>query len=402
MRSLEKEKAQVHKNQILNGEEFIEEKKTRRNKHKKSTFLSIFFNFIFYSGVCGFIIGLFLLYGPYNGFREWYITTAMTTMTHQYLATWFYSDETINDVLSKNTVIEVDGITDTNQINTDNESKEEADLSNLNEYERAVLEKDKNHPEYKLINIEGKGYSGYLAVIYDASKIHTLVSSNLGKTGQYVTTMAENNKAVLAINGGGFEDENHNSAGGVPLGITISKGKILTKSSYSGPGGLIGFDEDDKLVLGKVSVAQAQKMNIRDAVTCGPFLILNGQSSEVLGNGGWGTAPRTAIGQRKDGVVLFLVIDGRKVGRAGAQMNDLIEIMERYGAYNAAALDGGTSSVMVENYKIINDPINSDGVHKTRPVATAWGLILDDSSSSTSNSQTTTKNNTTNSGKKIK
>ena len=164
------------------------------------------------------------------------------------MATWFYSDETINDVLSKNTVIEVDGITDTNQINTDNESKEEADLSNLNEYERAVLEKDKNHPEYKLINIEGKGYSGYLAVIYDASKIHTLVSSNLGKTGQYVTTMAENNKAVLAINGGGFEDENHNSAGGVPLGITISKGKILTKSSYSGPAVIIIIYYNSELV----------------------------------------------------------------------------------------------------------------------------------------------------------
>ena len=374
------------------------EKKSVGKKSKGKIILKTILGII----ITGILIGLFLLYGPITKFREWYITSAMTTMTHQYLATWFYSDETINDVLSKNTVIEVDGITDTNQINTDNESKEEADLSNLNEYERAVLEKDKNHPEYKLINIEGKGYSGYLAVIYDASKIHTLVSSNLGKTGQYVTTMAENNKAVLAINGGGFEDENHNSAGGVPLGITISKGKILTKSSYSGPGGLIGFDEDDKLVLGKVSVAQAQKMNIRDAVTCGPFLILNGQSSEVLGNGGWGTAPRTAIGQRKDGIVLMLVVDGRKVGRAGAQMNDLIEIMERYGAYNAAALDGGTSSVMVENYKIINDPINSDGVHKTRPVATAWGLILDDSSSSTSNSQTTTKNNTTNSGKKIK
>ena len=374
------------------------EKKSVGKKSKGKIILKTILGII----ITGILIGLFLLYGPITKFREWYITSAMTTMTHQYLATWFYSDETINDVLSKNKVVEVDGITDTNQINTDNESKEEADLSNLNEYERAVLEKDKNHPEYKLINIDGKGYSGYLAVIYDASKIHTLVSSNLGKTGQYVTTMAEKNKAVLAINGGGFEDENHNSAGGVPLGITISKGKILTKSSYSGPGGLIGFDEDDKLVLGKVSVAQAQKMNIRDAVTCGPFLILNGQSSEVLGNGGWGTAPRTAIGQRKDGVVLLLVIDGRKVGRAGAQMNDLIEIMERYGAYNAAALDGGTSSVMVENYKIINDPINSDGVHKTRPVATAWGLILDDSSSSTSNSQTTTKNNTTNSGKKIK
>jgi exopolysaccharide biosynthesis protein len=189
--------------------------------------------------------------------------------------------------------------------------------------------------------------------------------------------MAENNKAVLAINGGGFEDENHNSAGGVPLGITISKGKILTKSSYSGPGGLIGFDEDDKLVLGKVSVAQAQKMNIRDAVTCGPFLIINGQSSEVLGNGGWGTAPRTAIGQRKDGIVLMLVVDGRKVGMPGADMDDLIEVMERYGAYNAAALDGGTSTVMVENYKVINDPVNGSGAHKTRPIATGFGLILE-------------------------
>ena len=349
------------------------ENKSKEKKNKGKIILKTILGII----ITGILIGLFLLYGPITKFREWYITSAMTTMTHQYLATWFYSDETINDVLSKNTVIEVDGITDTNQINTDNESKEEADLSNLNEYERAVLEKDKNHPEYKLINIEGKGYSGYLAVIYDASKIHTLVSSNLGKTGQYVTTMAENNKAVLAINGGGFEDENHNSAGGVPLGITISKGKILTKSSYSGPGGLIGFDEDDKLVLGKVSIAHAQKMNIRDAVTCGPFLIINGQSSEVLGNGGWGTAPRTAIGQRKDGIVLMLVVDGRKVGMPGADMDDLIEIMERYGAYNAAALDGGTSTVMVENYKIINDPVNGSGAHKTRPIATGFGLILE-------------------------
>ena len=328
----------------------------------------------------GITFGLFLLYGPIEKFREWYITSAMTTMTHQYLATWFYSDYTINEVLSKNTVVEVDGITDTNQIkideNIENTENTQTNLENLNEYERAILEKDSNHPEYKLIDIKGKGYSGYLAVVYDASKIHTLVTSRLGSSGQYVTTMAENNKAVLAINGGGFEDENHNSSGGVPLGITISNGKILTKSSYSGPGGLIGFDENDKLVLGKVSVAQAQKMNIRDAVTCGPFLILNGKSSEVLGNGGWGTAPRTAIGQRQDGIVLMLVVDGRKVGMPGADMDDLIKVMERYGAYNAAALDGGTSTVMVENYKIINDPVNGSGAHKTRPIATGFGLIL--------------------------
>ena len=112
MRSLEKEKVQVHKNQILNEEEFFEGKNVRRNKRKKNVFISNFFNFLFYSGVCGFIIGLFLLYGPYNGFREWYITTAMTTMTHQYLATWFYSDDAIAEVLEKNKMVEVNAITD--------------------------------------------------------------------------------------------------------------------------------------------------------------------------------------------------------------------------------------------------------------------------------------------------
>ena len=112
MRSLEKEKVQVHKNQILNEEEFFERKNIRRNKRRKNAFISNLFNFIFYSGICGFIIGLFLLYGPYNGFREWYITTAMTTMTHQYLATWFYSDDAIAEVLEKNKMVEVDAITD--------------------------------------------------------------------------------------------------------------------------------------------------------------------------------------------------------------------------------------------------------------------------------------------------
>ena len=217
-----------------------------------------------------------------------------------------------------------------------------------------------------------------MAVVYDASKIHTLVTGRLNVSGQYVTTMAENKKAVLAINGGGFEDVNHNSTGGSPLGVTIADGKVITSKPYGGAGGVIGFDEENKLVLGVMTAAQAQKRNIRDAVTCGPFLIMNGQTSKVVGNGGWGTAPRTAIGQRKDGIVLMLVVDGRQVGRQGADMDDLIEVMQRYGAYNASALDGGTSSVMVENYKVINDPIDSTGAHKTRPIATGFGVILDD------------------------
>lgn len=321
--------------------------------------------------IIGVSSGGLLLYGPYSGFRDWLITTAMTTMTHQYFATWFYDDETIEASLAKNKVEEVNEITNTNTIVIDNTVEETV---YENEYERAVLEKDSNNDDYKIIEINGKGYSGYLAVIYDPSRIKTVYTKKLGTSGQYLKQMAKDNDALIAINGGGFEDPNFNSNGSDPLGITFSGGKLITSKTWNGSGGLIGFTEDNKLVLGKMTVKQAQEMKVRDGVTFGPFLIINGKKSTILGNGGWGTAPRTAIGQRKDGIVLFLVIDGRTVTKPGANMNDLIEIMENYGAYNAANLDGGTSSAMVVNGDIINDPIDSSGAHRTRFIST--GFIL--------------------------
>ena len=321
--------------------------------------------------IIGVSSGGLLLYGPYSGFRDWLITTAMTTMTHQYFATWFYDDETIEASLAKNKVEEVNEITNTNTIVINNTVEETV---YENEYERAVLEKDPNNDDYKIIEISGKGYSGYLAVIYDPSRIKTVYTKKLGTSGQYLKQMAKDNDALIAINGGGFEDPNFNSNGADPLGITFSGGKLITSKTWRGTGGLIGFTEDNKLVLGKMTVKQAQEMKVRDGVTFGPFLIINGKKSTILGNGGWGTAPRTAIGQRKDGIVLFLVIDGRTVTKPGANMNDLIEIMENYGAYNAANLDGGTSSAMVVNGDIINDPIDSSGAHRTRFIST--GFIL--------------------------
>ena len=342
------------------------DKKEKKKKNWKKIWLVLII-----LAIIGVSSGGFLLYGPYSGFRDWLITTAMTTMTHQYLATWFYDDATINEVLSKNKVSEVDEITNTNTIviNTTSESKEYA-----NEYEKAILEKDPNNEDYKIIEIKGKGYSGYLAAIYDPARIKTVYTKKLGTSGQYLTQMAKDNDALIAINGGGFEDPNYNSNGANPLGITFSGGKLITSKTWNGSGGLIGFTQDNKLVLGKMTVKQAQEMKIRDGVTFGPFLIVNGKASKVLGNGGWGTAPRTAIGQRKDGIVLFLVIDGRTLKEPGADMNDLIEIMQNYGAYNATNLDGGTSSAMVVDGKIINDPVDSSGAHRTRFIST--GFIL--------------------------
>ncbi len=367
--------------QILDENSEIDEMPKALKKENKKNKLKIWQKILitfFILGILGVVSLAVLLYGPYSGFRDWLITTAMTTMSHQYFATWFYDDETIAEVLNRNKVEETSEITDTSMTVIIDSDKDE-NIEYANEYERQILEKDPGNDDYKIIEITGKGYSGYMAVIYDPSRIKTVYTKKIGKSGQYLTTMAKDNDALIAINGGGFEDPNFNSNGANPLGITFSNGKLITSKSYNGQGGLIGFTEDDKLVLGKMNVAKAKELKIRDGVTFGPFLIVNGKSSNVFGNGGWGTAPRTAIGQRKDGIVLFLVIDGRTLTRPGASMNDLIEIMERYGAYNAANLDGGTSSVMVVNNEIINDPIDSTGAHKTRYISTGFILTKEES-----------------------
>lgn len=351
----------------------------KENKKINKTIITNVFTALFSIGSVGIIIVLFLLYGPFSGFREWLVTTAMTTMTHQYFATWFYDDETIQYILDKNKVVESGESTDASAIKIGANSGK---ITYENEYERAILERDKENNDYKIIEIEEKKFDGYLVAVYEPSRIKTVATQNLGVSGQYLTKMAKNNDALIAINGGGFDDPNFNSTGGSPLGITVCNGKYVTEKVYNGAGGIIGFTKDDKLYLGKASLSEAKKQGIRDAVTFGPFLIVNGKASEVVGNGGWGTAPRTAIAQRKDGIVLFLVLNGRRGTKVGADMDDLIEILQKYGAYNAANLDGGTSSVLVVGDTIVNDPIDSTGAHKTRPISTGFIVTKDESDNS--------------------
>ncbi len=367
----------------------IEKEDKGHNSHRKrgksskkksnSNIISNVFTFLFSMGTIGIIMVVFLLYGPYSGFRNWLVTTAMTTMTHQYLATWFYDDDVIKYVMDNNKVIETGETTNVDEIVIGGNT---STTTYKNEYEKAILERDPDNNDYKIIEINEKDFDGYLVAVYDPSRIKTVATENIGKSGQYLTKMAKNNDALIAINGGGFDDPNFNSTGGSPLGVTMVDGKFITQKSYGGSGGIIGFTEDNKLVLCKSSTAEAKKQGIRDCVTFGPFLIVNGKASGVLGNGGWGDAPRTAIAQRQDGIVLFLVLNGRTVSKKGADMDDLIKILQKYDAYNAANLDGGTSSVLVVGDTIVNDPIDSTGAHKTRPIATGFILTKDDSDDS--------------------
>lgn len=310
---------------------------------------------------------LFLFYGPIYAFKEFWITSAMTTMSHQYLATWFYSDEFIQKVLKNNSILEIDEFSDPNLINF----RKYTTTIYRNEYEKEIL----HHPDndlYKVINVSGNGYQGFLVAIYDPSRISVATTAYLGKRGESILTVSKREGAIIAMNAGGFYDPDWNSNGALPHGTVISKGKVV--SDYVDArmgGGFIGFTREHKLILGSMSKDQAIATGYRDAIEFGPYLIVNGKRSFIKGNGGWGVAPRTAIGQRKDGIVLFLVINGRLATSIGADMVDLTDIMERYGAFNAANLDGGSSSELVINNKIINTPV-AGGENGLRNMSTFW------------------------------
>ena len=314
----------------------------------------------------------FLLYGPYPNFRNWLITTAMTTMSHKYLATWFYDDETINQVMQDNYVKESDEATDLNAISFVDYSNSK--VMYKNKYEKEILTHEEG-ASYKLINIDGDGMRGYLIAIYDPSKVKVATASNMNSSGEMLTKIAEKNNALVAINASGFYDPGYVGNGGKPHGAVIQNGKLVSNLPRSNVGGgIIGFTNDNKLIMGKMTAEEALNKGVRDAVEFGPFLIVNGQPSFIKGNGGWGTAPRTAIGQRQDGIVLFLVMDGRDYvhGIDGVGMVELTEIMMNYGAYNAANLDGGTSCGLVIDGKLTNQPVNGSGKKTTRAIPNAW------------------------------
>lgn len=343
---------------------FIKQKKLKNNLPFCKKIFIVFIS-LFIVGIASFI---FLFYGPFTNFKEFWITSAMTTMSHQYLATWLYSDDYIQSVLEKNAIFEVNEISNPDDI----KFRKYTTTIYRNKYEKEILTKDSDDQLYKLINISGKGYQGFLVAIYDPSRIHIATTQYLGVRGESILTVSKREEAIIAMNAGGFYDPYWNSNGALPHGTVISNGKIV--SDYVDArmgGGFIGFDNNNKLILGNMSKEEALNRGLRDAVEFGPYLIVNGKRSFIRGNGGWGIAPRTAIGQRQDGIVLFLVINGRLASSIGADMVDLTDIMENYGAYNAANLDGGSSSELVINHQIINTPV-AGGTNGLRDMSTFW------------------------------
>lgn len=315
------------------------------------------------------VIFLFFTYGPISYFRDLLITTAMTTKSHKYLARTLYSEKTIAKVMSENSVEEIGENTNSSEINFDS-IVETDNYESI--YEEQVLKKE-NDEDYKIVEISGTGYKGYMVVVYDASKISLATSKYLGSNGQIVRDIAKQHNAKIAINAGGFADAGGVGDGGTPTGTVISNGKVVYQGVDTGwGGGLIGFNQDHVLVLTKESPSVAIQNGLVDAVEFGPFLIVNGKSAITKGNGGGGVSSRTVIAQRKDGIVLFFVIDGRQPGYSvGISLSEMTKLLEQYKAYNAANLDGGASTTLVENMKLLNRPCGIGGTGERR-VPDAW------------------------------
>ena len=373
-----------------------------KKKEKKSKFNIVLIVIDVFTLFC-----FFIAYGPFSFFRDFLVTTAMTTMTHKYFAYVLYSEEMVEKILENNRVIETEDPTDTSKINiqpiVDNGTYESI-------YEEQVLKKDEGNDLYKIVNISGDGWKGKMIVVYDPSKIELVFSKKYGKGGEYLSTMAKNNDALVAMNASGV---NSKPGQNYVTGHTILNGKVYkTGRNINKGGGLIGFTKDNVLMLTKKSASEAVKDGMDRAVEFGPFLVVNGKMSNFKGNGGWGVANRTAIGQRQDGIVLMMVIDGRTSSSIGISMKDLAELFVKYKAYNAANLDGGGSSALYAKMdptdktgKLLNTPkgYNYSG---ERFLPNAWMIrstALDSDNTTTTNNKTakntTTTNATTTTGK---
>lgn len=331
--------------------------------------------------------------------RNIWIETAMTTGDHQWLATYFFPESIIDKVMAgkiedqgevgrteiiidKPTKIEIPetkpiqnikpDIKEENNIEFEEIELEplkiipekediinEADNDSINtlftdddEFGNRVIINDKEQG-IKIVEIKNASYTGKLVFIDDPSRVFIANTDKKGSIGKLILDYLEDNNAIIGINANGFIDYEGKGLGGEIIGYSISNGESWGSGAFNAYT-TIGFDNENRLVVGKIN--DHKEYNIRDGAQFKPALILNGEIL-IKGTAGWGLQPRTIVAQRADGVVMFLVVDGRQPGYSlGITMGEAAELLYAYGAVNAAACDGGSSSVLAYNGEIINEP----------------------------------------------
>ena len=307
---------------------------------------TLLFILIFILVVFGTLIGMILMivHGPSEAARDLFVTTFLETGQMKFVVKMFVNDNTVEEILNKNSMEEFNVEMDDSLI---------------------TIKEDSKTDEISIESITGNTFLAKMIIVKDPSRVKIGSTAKNGKWGEYgktLETIVNDYKAFAGVNGGLYYSVGNK--GGKPMGLVVENGKI----TYNNPDNIkglyiIGFNESDLLkiidITGKTSKEVEEvvkKEKIRDAITFQDEtngsnahfvkLIINGVERDLKGTGS-GVHPRTAIGQREDGTVLILVTDGRGAsGHLGATASDLIRIMKDYGAVNAANIDGGSSSSM--------------------------------------------------------
>ncbi len=215
-----------------------------------------------------------------------------------------------------------------------------------------------NYPDGVYIEeVHGDTYNAYVMLVQDPSRVFMGTSSEKFSTsipGKRITEAMEaaGESVIAAVNAGAFYDDGTANpiVGSVPEGLLVVDSQVAWNAYQVGcpEEGFVGFNEDNVLIVANSMTAdQAMELKIRDGCEFGPVLIMDGVINEEVYNSASGWNPRTAIGQRADGTVIFIAVEGRQFGSPGATYRDLINIMVEYGAVNACNLDGGSSTVMM-------------------------------------------------------
>ena len=340
--------------------------KTEKTKFKKSVIAFFVFSLVLLLSVVSYVT---VVYGNIPFVVKWrniWIETAMTTDQHKWLATAFFPDRLVDEVMAAQVDVKDIGVTDIY-------GNQSADV--LGQEYLVEGEKDKfgnevfaNNVEegVVILKVESTNFVGKLVLVDDPSRVFLGATDYKGSRGEFICDYLEKENAVVGVNASGFIDTGGTSLGGLISGQCVSQGEYwgTYKSKYT----LLGFDTDNRLVVGGMD--NWEDYNIRDGIQFRPTLILNGQKV-VSDSAGWGLQPRTVVGQSANGVVMLLVVDGRQFGYSlGATMEDCADILLQYGAVTAGACDGGSSSVIAYNGEIINEP--STDMPTGRYLPNAW------------------------------
>lgn len=368
-------------------------KNTKKKKFKKNKKQKLWVKILKWFGIS--LVALLLVvvlafltifYSPwFPTQRDQYILMTYGT-SNPWLCTLFFTQEQIDAAFDRNSVIPPEGNTNPELVDPNGTPSGEVipkTFVTSEKYQGEVIYQDEG---VQIITFSGKTeagkYTARLIQVLDPSRVFLGLTNQLVEPddpnadgfsgdGQLIGDMLIMNDALCGINAGGWNDPKGIGSGGMPKDIVIKDGVIKQYDDLERHN-IIGFNEDNVLVLGNFSNEEIIANGIRDGMSWEPFLIVNGEKAETKGIAG-GYDPRSAIGQRADGTVLLLVVDGSTLrGIDGANMELLMDIMWEFGAVNASNLDGGTSASMGLNGKIINTVCNPAIVHRGRYLNSCW------------------------------